>query len=80
VTSVQSEPKTFEEILKALELEVERLEGGELPLEDALAAFERGMQLVTLGQGKLENAEATVERLLAAREGIAETQPLDADG
>ena len=68
-------PQTFEEILAALEAEVRRLESGELPLEESLAAFERGMGLVEQGGNVLAAAEKKVEMLLAAREG--ETRPFD---
>ena len=36
----------FEDALRDLEETVQRLESGELSLEDALAAFERGVGLV----------------------------------
>ena len=37
--------KTFEESLNALEEIVQRLERGDVPLEEALAAFQEGMAL-----------------------------------
>ena len=49
----------FEEALAELEGLVQRLEKGELPLEESLAAFERGMTLVRqLGERLLEFAVA----------------------
>ena len=41
-----------------------RLESGELPLEDALNEFERGVQLARQGQQKLQQAEQRVQILL----------------
>ncbi|HLB85524.1 MAG TPA: exodeoxyribonuclease VII small subunit, partial [Steroidobacteraceae bacterium] len=43
----KKEPRTpdFEQALAELEAVVERLEHGELPLEQALTQFERGMAL-----------------------------------
>ncbi len=41
-----------------------RLESGELPLEDALIEFERGVQLARQGQQKLQQAEQRVQMLL----------------
>ena len=40
-----------------------RLESGELPLEDALNEFERGVQLARQGQQKLQQAEQRVQML-----------------
>ncbi len=40
-----------------------RLESGELPLEDALNEFERGVQLARQGQQKLQQAEQRVQIL-----------------
>ena len=70
-------PTTFEEIIKALESEVDRLESGDLSLEDALAAFEKGMGLLKEGSDALQKAEAKVERLIAVHDGQAETTELD---
>jgi len=74
---VSDERITFEEIIKALESEVDRLESGELSLEDALAAFEKGMTLLKQGTDVLQEAEAKVERLVAVHDGKAETTALD---
>ncbi|MFT5429526.1 MAG: exodeoxyribonuclease VII small subunit [Myxococcota bacterium] len=71
------EPNSFEEILSALEEEVGRLEQGDLPLEDALASFERGMALAKAGDETLSAAEKKVEMLIAVRDGQVTTQPFD---
>ena len=55
---------SFEEILAKLTRVVERLETGDLPLEESLAVFEEGIQLSRLGSGRLDAAEAKVEELL----------------
>lgn len=57
-------PKTFEVSVAELADIVEQLEGGELPLEDALKLFERGMKLVRSSQSILDRAERRVEQLL----------------
>lgn len=54
----------FEEILTRLGTVVERLESGEMPLEESLALFEEGVQLSRLGAARLDEAERRVERLL----------------
>jgi exodeoxyribonuclease VII small subunit len=69
----------FEEALAELEGVVRRLEHGELPLEDSLAAFERGMTLVKELGGRLEAIEQRVEVLLRTAGGTLVTRPLDED-
>jgi exodeoxyribonuclease VII small subunit len=54
----------FEASLEELEALVERLERGDLPLEDALRNFERGVQLTRQCQGALTEAQQKVEILL----------------
>jgi exodeoxyribonuclease VII small subunit len=58
-------PERFEDILGRLRGLVERLEGGNLPLEDSLRAFEEGMELCRRGTAILDGAEKKVEILLA---------------
>ena len=60
----------FQEGLRALEEIVGRLESGELPLEEALGAFEEGVRLVRLLHQKLGEAEQRVE-ILSRGEGGA---------
>ncbi|MFW0766102.1 exodeoxyribonuclease VII small subunit [Trabulsiella odontotermitis] len=61
-------PASFETSLNELEQIVTRLESGELPLEEALNEFERGVQLARQGQSKLQQAEQRVQILLAESE------------
>ncbi len=58
---------SFEEALKRLEEVVERLEKGDLPLEESLRLFQEGMVLVKHCEGLLKAAEAKVEMMV--REG-----------
>jgi exodeoxyribonuclease VII small subunit len=60
----EQEQLTFEQALERLEAIVSQLEGGTLPLEEALELFREGSQLQTLCQRMLTEAEATVEKLL----------------
>ena len=71
-----AEDLPFEEILTRLEGVVESLEGGEIPLEQALASFERGVSLARLGARRLDEAERRVEVLLRESDGTR-TRPLD---
>ena len=57
-------PLDFEAAMRDLEALVERLEHGDLPLEESLAAFERGVMLTRSCQTALKEAEQKVEILL----------------
>lgn len=65
-----NEDPSFEEILGRLQQVVEKLEGGDLPLEQSLAIFEEGVRLSRLGQRRLDEAETRVEELLSDEEGV----------
>ncbi|PJK11312.1 exodeoxyribonuclease VII small subunit [Lysobacteraceae bacterium NML120232] len=53
----------FEHSLEELELLVEKMESGEMSLEDSLSAYERGVGLYRKCQGALEQAELRVRQL-----------------
>ncbi|MEZ2345809.1 exodeoxyribonuclease VII small subunit [Terriglobus sp. RCC_193] len=55
---------TFEEQLKSLESVVERLEKGDLSLEESLALFEQGVALSESCKKELDAAEGRVQVLL----------------
>jgi exodeoxyribonuclease VII small subunit len=65
------EPKapTFEAALAKLEQIVQRLEKGELPLEESLVLYEEGVKLSRLCHTKLEEAEGKIELLLKDSRG-----------
>jgi exodeoxyribonuclease VII small subunit len=69
----------FEEALAALESVVAELEAGELPLEHALAAFERGVALVRSLQDRLRAAEQRVQILTRGSDGRLHLRPVDED-
>lgn len=70
----------FEQSLDALEQLVERMEQGDMSLEDSLAAYERGVGLYRRCQAALEDAEMRV-RLLTDPQDPASAQPYpDAPG
>jgi exodeoxyribonuclease VII small subunit len=60
----ESKSPDFEAAMRDLEELVERLEHGDLPLEESLAAFERGVLLTRACQTALKEAEQKVEILL----------------
>lgn len=55
---------SFEEALKELESIVRKMEQGDLPLDQSLAAFERGVQLTRHCQQALQSAQQKVQVLL----------------
>jgi exodeoxyribonuclease VII small subunit len=64
VTETPATPPDFERALGELEATVDKLEHGDLSLEDALKHFERGVALARDCQAALQLAEQTVEILL----------------
>jgi exodeoxyribonuclease VII small subunit len=73
-TSEPSPVADFETSLDALEQLVEKMEHGEMSLEESLAAYERGVGLYRRCQGALEQAELRV-RLLTDPEDPASGEP-----
>jgi exodeoxyribonuclease VII small subunit len=78
-TTKKPDDKTpgFDDLLTELDGVVERLEQGELPLEEALERFERGVNLARQAERILGQAEKRVEVLLSTKEGDV-LAPLDA--
>ena len=72
-----SEP-TFEQALEQLETVVARLEGGELPLEEALRTFEDGVKLARVCAARLEDAERRVRLLTKSPDGTEIEMPFAA--
>lgn len=68
----------FEQTLRELEELVSKLEGGELPLDEALRTFERGVFLTRQCQDALKAAQAKVD-ILVAKDGEAVPEPFDPD-
>ncbi len=56
---------TFESALAELENIVTRMEGGQLPLEQSLAAYKRGAELLKFCQAQLADAQQQVKVLEA---------------
>ncbi|MFC4078217.1 exodeoxyribonuclease VII small subunit [Salinithrix halophila] len=54
----------FEEAMEKLEEVVDQLENGDIPLEESIRLFERGMRLSRLCGQKLERLESQVEKLV----------------
>jgi exodeoxyribonuclease VII small subunit len=78
-TSTPTKEPDFEQALGELEKLVQRLESGELPLDEALKTFERGIALTRQCQGALKAAQQKVEILLK-KNGELQAQPFEAAG
>jgi exodeoxyribonuclease VII small subunit len=69
--------KPFESALTELEQVVDRLESGELSLEESLEAFEKGVGLVKYCNQKLNEVEKRVEILIKDKEGKLQLQSFE---
>jgi len=75
--SAPEEQQSFEDALARLEEIVNRLEGGDVTLEESLTLFEEGMRLRALCAEKLERAEKALTQLIESSNGTAAEVPLD---
>ncbi|WP_394232909.1 exodeoxyribonuclease VII small subunit [Niallia oryzisoli] len=57
---------TFEAAMEQLETIVERLEEGDVPLEEAISIYKKGMELSKLCHDKLKNVEEQLTQILTA--------------
>lgn len=76
----KEEPATpgFEQALERLEQIVQRMEAGEMGLDEMVAAFEEGQRLVKLCTQKLNEVERRIELLVKTPDGCAGTEPFEA--
>jgi exodeoxyribonuclease VII small subunit len=74
--SDSANPLPFEQAFSQLQELVKKLEGGTLPLEESLKAFEEGVRLTRHCQASLASAELKVEQLMkVGADGKAQTKP-----
>ena len=69
--------KSFEESFTELSSIVERLQEGDLPLEETLSLFEKGMRLSFECEKYLDTASRRVEVLVQREDGSVEAEPFD---
>ena len=70
---------SFESAIDRLEEIVEKLESGELPLEESLRLFEEGISLSKRAGALLDQAERKVEALTRAADGTLDKVPFEAE-
>lgn len=68
---------SFEEALGELDTVVSQLESGDVPLDRSIQLYERGEALRRHCEGQLKAAELKVEKIVAARDGGADTEPFE---
>jgi exodeoxyribonuclease VII small subunit len=61
---------SFEAAFERLEAIVERIEQREIELDESLALFEEGVQLLRVAESRLSAVEARVQQLIEADEGL----------
>lgn len=80
-TGTPVEQMSFEQALAALEQVVSELEGGQVPLEQSIALYERGEALRKHCEETLARAELKVQKIVAGPDGAAAgTEPFDDAG
>lgn len=62
----------YEEALKQLEEIVEKLESGDLDLQESINAFEKGIKLAVFCQEELRKADGKISKLIKNIEGELE--------
>ena len=67
----------FEEVIKRLQVIVEKMERGDLPLEEAMESFTEGIRLAQYCHQKLEEAESKVQMLLKDQQGEWTVTPFE---
>ena len=60
----------FEEALSKLEAVVAKLEAGNVPLDEALASYEEGMELIRFCNARLDEAEQRIEAVRKTENGF----------
>lgn len=80
--SPQQPPKTFESALAELEKIVQAMEAGQLPLDESIAAYRRGAELLQFCQTALKQASQQVQLLEAGvlKDFTLDGEPAVADG
>ncbi len=70
---------SFEAALAQLEDIVDKLERGDVPLEESIAMYERGNHLKSHCEAKLQAAQTRIEKVIPAGDGTVATAPADLD-
>jgi len=75
----QIQAMTFEEALEALEEIVQRLDSGQVSLEDSIDIYTRGTHLKHHCEAKLRSAKEQVDKIVVGSGGAVGVEPADLD-
>jgi len=70
VEPAEIDAMSFEDALAELEQIVRRLEAGQVKLDEAIRCYERGTRLRRHCEGKLDEAQQRVERIVVGADGV----------
>jgi exodeoxyribonuclease VII small subunit len=70
---------TFEEAIQQLKGIVDRIEQGEIPLQDSLEQYEKGMALIKHCRDILQNAEKRIEKISKEEPPEPKKEPEDSE-
>jgi exodeoxyribonuclease VII small subunit len=70
---------TYEAALAQLDALIQKLEGGSIPLEDAITAYDRGTRLARHCEELLDRTERRVTALMVGSDGRPAERPLEID-
>lgn len=73
---IEKEPKSFEAATAELDALVEKMEAGQLPLEESLVAYQRGTELLRYCERVLADAEQRIQVLTSAADGTTSLKDL----
>jgi len=76
---VATKEATFEESLERLEEIVEKLESGDLSLDESLKLYEEGVGMAQSCTKRLEQAQKKIETLMRTASGTLKTTEVDED-
>jgi exodeoxyribonuclease VII small subunit len=66
---------SFEAALEKLEKIVQRLESGDVGLEESIRIYEEGVRIKAFCEKKLNEAQMRVEKIVLAPDGSVKTEP-----
>jgi exodeoxyribonuclease VII small subunit len=69
--------KSFEEAICELEVIVDRLEKGELPLDESIQVFQKGIELSKFCSKRLDEVERKISILLEDEKGEIKEEPFN---
>ena len=79
VEPAEIDTMSFEDALAELEQIVRRLEAGQVKLDEAIRYYERGARLRRHCEGKLEEAQQRVDRIVVGADGVIAARPESLD-